>query len=385
MDAGGTTWSNNSRAVLILTAALMTLSAVMVMSASTTLSAPSYTWRIWDYPELRQVAFAGGALVVLLIAAALPYRMWLHPRRLPAWLVLLTLTVALLAATPFVGPERNGARRWLVIPLGGGEFSFQPSELAKFALVLFLAAHAARPSVTYRTFRGGLLSAVVVVAVICGLIGSQDFGTGVLLLGVAGLLLLIAGASWWRMALLSVPAVAAAGWLVISEPYRIQRLLAFLNPWDDPEGIGYHPIQSMVAISSGGWRGVGLGAGLQKYGYLPEDRTDFIFAVICEELGFVGGVLVILLFALLVWQGFKAFRRCGDRYGQLLAVGITLTLGLQAAMNIAVVTVCVPTKGIGLPFVSAGGSGLLVLSLAAGTLAAVAARPAAAPAIEAPT
>lgn len=372
MNAGIHSWSHTSRVIIVLTAALTCLGAVMVMSASASLEATEYTWRVWNHAELRQAGFAAVALIVLLIAAAIPYRIWHRPGRLPAYAVLLALTLMLLAITPLVGPERHGARRWLAIPIAASQISFQPSELAKFALVLFLAAHAARANVSYRSFRGGLLAAVLVSAATCGLIAWQDFGTGVLLVAVAGLMLLVAGASWWRMVLLAVPAAAAAVWMVLSQPYRIQRLLAFLDPWADPEGIGYHPIQSMVAIASGGWRGVGLGAGLQKYGYLPEDRTDFIFAVICEELGLLGGTVVILLFALLIWQGYRAFRRPPDRFGQLLAVGITLTLGLQAAMNIAVVTVCIPTKGIGLPFVSAGGSGLLVLSFAAGTLASVA-------------
>ena len=158
------------------------------------------------------------------------------------------------------------------------------------------------------------------------------------------------------------------------KPYRLRRLTSFLNPDADPQGAGYHQLQSLVTIASGRWWGRGLGAGIQKYGYLPEGRTDFIFAVICEELGVVGGIFVLTLFGILVWQGKRAMQSATTEFGRLLALGVTLMIGFQSAMNIAVVTVSVPTKGIGLPLVSAGGTGVVLFATLIGILANIARR-----------
>src|SRR5262249_34001897 len=158
-----------------------------------------------------------------------------------------------------------------------------------------------------------------------------------------------AGASWLQLAICAVPAVVGAAGLVYFEPYRMQRLLGFRDIWDDPLGKGYHPVQSLMTIVSGGWWGLGLGNGVQKYGYLPEAKTDFIFAIICEELGLIGGIAVIGLFMVFVWNGRAAMSRASDDLGRLVTLGATLLIGLQATMNIAVVTVSVPTKGIALP------------------------------------
>jgi cell division protein FtsW len=158
------------------------------------------------------------------------------------------------------------------------------------------------------------------------------------------------------------------------EPYRLERIVGFLNPYADELGVGYHPLQSLRTIASGGWLGVGLGAGIQKHGYLPESQTDFIFAIICEEAGLIGGLLVIGLFLVLVWLGLRTMWTAQTRFERLLAFGLTTLIGLQAAMHIAVVTVCAPTTGISLPLISAGGSGLLISCVAIGLLAAIAAR-----------
>lgn len=169
----------------------------------------------------------------------------------------------------------------------------------------------------------------------------------------------------------AVPALAGLGFLLWLKPYRLQRLMGFLTVWEDRQGAGYHAFQSMLAIASGGWTGRGLGCSVQKYGYLPEARTDFVFAVLCEELGIIGGACVILLFAALVWQTIRIVRRAPDEFGRLIALGAGFTIGVQAAINIGVVTVFLPTKGISLPFVSAGGSSTVFLGFLAGLLASV--------------
>ena len=162
--------------------------------------------------------------------------------------------------------------------------------------------------------------------------------------------------------------------LICLKPYRLERIIGFLDPHADALGAGYHPLQSLRTIASGGWLGVGLGAGIQKHGYLPESQTDFIFAIICEELGLLGGFVVIGLFAALVWAGLRVMRAAPSSFERLLAFGLTALLGLQAVMHIAVVTVCAPTTGMSLPFVSAGGSGMLTSCVAIGMLTAIAAR-----------
>jgi cell division protein FtsW len=162
--------------------------------------------------------------------------------------------------------------------------------------------------------------------------------------------------------------------LLFSAPYRLERITAYLRFWDEPQGSGYQPLQSLTTVASGGWLGTGLGSGVQKYGYLPESRTDFIFAVICEELGLFGAALVIALFCVMIWLSLRIMLTARSRFERLLAFGLGATIGLQAAMNIAVVAVVTPTTGISLPLVSAGGSGLLAFCLATGVLAAIAAR-----------
>jgi cell division protein FtsW len=209
------------------------------------------------------------------------------------------------------------------------------------------------------------------LALLIGLVGLEDFGTAALLAMVGAAMLVAAGCRLWHLGLLGLPGMGLLVALVLSKDYRVARFMAFRDVWADPQGATYHPLQSLCTIASGGWWGRGLGSGIQKYGYLPHGRSDFIFSLLCEELGILGGIVVIVLLLVLLWQGRKAMIRSGDSLGRLLACGITVLIGVQAAINIAVVTVMVPTKGIALPFVSAGGTSLLVFCLAGGILANV--------------
>ena len=273
----------------------------------------------------------------------------------------------LLVYVPGVGMVRNGARRWITL----GPLAFQPSEPAKLALVIFLAAWFSAPTRDPRRFWRTLLPAAGVALLLIGLVGLEDFGTAALLALVAGAMFLASGCRWWHVGLLALPGVAMLAGMLFAKAYRIARLMNFRDVWADPQGATYHPLQSLCTIASGGWWGRGLGCGIQKYGYLPQGRSDFIFALLCEELGVIGGLVIVALLLALLWQGRRAMIRSADSLGRLLACGITVLIGLQAAINIAVVTVVVPTKGIALPFVSAGGTGLLVFCTAVGILAGI--------------
>jgi len=258
---------------------------------------------------------------------------------------LLVIAIALLIAVliPGVGVEKNLARRWLSIPLGPASVSFQPSELAKWAVVIFLAALLDFFGNSIKQYKKRFLPVCAITGIVCALIVTQDFGTAAFIGFIAFIMLLIAGARW------------------------LERLRAFFVT-DSQSPATYHAQQSLIAISTGGIWGKGLGHGISKYGHLPEDTTDFIFAIISEELGFAGSFTVIALFAILTIAAVILVRRCNSMFGRMLASSIIITIALQAVVNIGVVTVVLPTKGIPLPFVSAGGTSLLLSAAAAGIL-----------------
>ncbi len=367
-----------SAALTISASALLGIGVVMVFSASaTSLTSPPISENPVASPSFRQALFAVFSLVALLVVGLCPYGVWRIRKGAagqPA-VGLMVLSVGLLAAVLVFGEDHHGAKRWLSLGSALAGLSFQPSEVAKLAVVVFLAAYCAHRRDQMRRFWLGLLPAVLVLVLVVGLVGIEDFGTGVLLMVVGVCMLLAGGARLWQLAMLGLPALGGLGYLLVSQPYRVERILTFLDPYADPQGSGYHPIQSLITIASGGLWGRGLGAGIQKYGYLPEGRSDFIFAVICEELGIIGGTAVIGLFLILLWQGRRAMVMATTELGRLLALGATLVIGCQAAMNIAVVTVSLPTKGIGLPLVSAGGTGVVLMSILTGLLVNVARAP----------
>lgn len=363
-------------AVIITTAALMGLGVVMVFSAGESLGEGPFDKGFLASPEIRQAMFSGVALAALLVVSVIPSRIWEIRRgkwiQPVVFLALLSLALIAMVLVPGIGEKRNGARRWLSVGPDSLGLGFQPSETAKLAMTLFLAAWCSWMGPAIRRFWTGLLPTLIIIGIFVGLVGVEDFGTAALLGLVGTCILLGAGARIWQLILMGMPAVVGLSYLIYQRPNRMQRLLTFLNPEADPQGAGYQPVQSLLTIASGGWWGRGLGAGVQKYGYLPEGRTDFIFSVICEELGIIGGIAVIGLFAVLLWQGRKATSRATSEFSRLLALGITLMVGFQAAINIAVVTVSVPTKGIALPLVSAGGTGVIFFAILIGLLANVA-------------
>ena len=260
-----------------------------------------------------------------------------------------------------LGKSAKGAERWLRVPLPGiGQLSIQPSEIAKWTLLGLVAWYATRKAALLSSFWRGLVPALICIGAVAGLVVKEDLGTGALIGGAAALILIAGGAKFWHFLILSPLALGAVAGAIATSAYRVKRITAFLDPYADPQETGYHMIQSMGAVSSGGLMGRGLGQGIQKFGYLPEDTNDFIFAIICEELGAPGALMVIALFAALLWSAYTIVAREHNRLLKLYALGVVSTVGLQALINLAVVTAVGPTKGIALPLLSSGGTGWIV-------------------------
>jgi cell division protein FtsW len=355
----------------------MSMGLVMVGSATSSLDQTLLAPRFWTTAFGRQACFAAiglgiciavgyGTRVVLSVDSA---RRWV-PHVL-FWLAVLLLVVVLI---PGMSDASHGSQRWLRFSVGGVAVGIQPSEIAKLGLISFLALRLGGSATDPRWFFKGFVPTAAAIVLCCGLVGTENFGTAALLIGVAFVMLVAGGCRYHHLALMLAIAAAGLVYLAKDQSYRLARLTAFLNINHDPQGAGYQPLQSLTTIASGGWWGVGLGSGLQKYGYLPEGHTDFIFAVLCEELGILGGGLVIALFCAFVWVGMQISLRAATKLEQMLGFGLTFLIGLQAAINIAVVTVVAPTTGVPLPFLSAGGSGLFAICAAVGVLSAIAVR-----------
>lgn len=372
--------SSTSWGLLVVALALLALGLVAVASAASTLNRPFWEGPIWRNPFGKQAVFAVMGVTVMLVASRLSLNMF-SKERLCRWLpaIALAITVALLVVIliPGLSHARHGSQRWIRFPAGPLDLGFQPSEVAKITLVAWLAWWLGSPKAEPRKFFKGFLLPGAVLATVVILVGSEDFGTAALLAAVGGLLLLMAGCRWLHTVPLALAGATTLGALLFFVDYRMDRLRAHEDIFKHMHGAGYQPVQSLTSIATGSWSGVGLGAGIQKYGFLPESHTDFIFAVICEESGMLGAVLVLGLFSAFVWLGLAAVRSAATPFESLMAFGLTSMIGLQAVMNIAVVTVLAPTKGISLPLISAGGSGTLVYCLSIGLLIGIAKRGAA--------
>ncbi len=351
----------SDKVLFLATLLLVCASAVMVYSASAVLAMGRFQQPPYFF-LLKQMLWAILGIGLLGIAMRVDYRLLRRPLVIRS--ALAVSVVALVAV--FFGPAINGTRRWFSI----GGVGIQPSEFAKVAVILFAAAALERrmESMDRAVFRA-LGPVVLVTGLVCGLIVLEpDFGTAFTLSAIVGVMVFAAGLPYRYLAgatLVLVPALVA---VMISEPYRVQRLLTFLDPWADQYGHGYQIIQSQIAVGTGGVLGQGLMAGVQKLFYLPHPHTDFIYAVIAEETGLVGALVVLLCFGVILWRGLEIATAAPDRFGAFLALGITMMVSFQAFFNISVVLGLLPTKGIPLPFVSAGGSSLLINLLAMGIL-----------------
>ncbi len=349
----------SDKLLFLATLLLVCASVVMVYSASAVLAIERYQRPAYFFLA-RQVAWAVLGVGLLSLAMRVDYRSLKQP--VVIWTALGVSTAAL--GFVFLFPPLNGAHRWFFL----GGISVQPSELAKVAVIIFTAAALER-----RMDRIAQVTALapiaLVVGLVCGLIVMEpDIGTAFTLLLIVGVMVFVAGLPYRYVFALMLVMVSLLVAVLMSSDYRRRRVISFLDPWADPLGDGFQLIQSQIAVGTGGLFGQGLMAGVQQLFYLPEPHTDFIYAVIAEETGLLGATVVLLCFGVIVWRGLRITAAAPDRFGVLLALGLTMMVGFQAFVNISVVLGLMPTKGIPLPFVSAGGSSLLINLLGMGIL-----------------
>ncbi len=345
--------------LLFSVAALLLSGLIMIFSATTidSLQAgdPFYYLK-------RQLFYLAIGLSLMIAGLRIRYEVY---KKMSGLLLLAGVGMLLLLFVPFLGKEVGGAVRWISI----GPFSFQPSEFMKFAVVVYIADVLTRNEKNIGDFSRTILPVLGVVGAVVILIMKQpDMGTCLVLFGIMMLMFYFSGVRLSHLfGLLSAGGVAILAASVLS-PYRMKRLMAFRDPWQDPQGIGYHITQSLIAVGSGGIFGLGIGASRQKFMYLPEQYTDFIFAIICEETGLIGALVIIFLFLMLIAQGLRIARSAPDRFGFLLASGIVSFMAVQSFVNISVVVGLLPTTGIPLPFISYGGTSLMVMLFSIGVL-----------------
>ena len=352
--------------LLATVAVLNIVGVVMVLSASSVASLTNYG-SAWYFFQ-RQLLWTVLGVVVFAITARIDYHAW---RRWVIPMLVVCVALLVLVLIPGIGVYVAGSRRWL----GSGAWRFQPTEPTKLALLVFAADVLTRRAIEVHDWRRVIRPVLLVFALLALLVLRQpDMDSTVVLALIVGTVLVVGGVRLRHLAALTGAGVAVAGLLAIAEPYRRARVLSYLNPWSDPGNTGYQLSQSLIALGSGGWTGVGLGAGRAKWLFLPNAHTDFIFAIIGEELGLLGCLLVVALFIAFGVIGTRIALAASDRFGMLLAAGVTVWVVGQALINIGGVVGLLPVSGIPLPFVSFGGSALVFTMAAAGLLASVARR-----------
>jgi len=342
-----------------VTLLLVFVGLVMVFSASAVMAKERYGSAYFFL--LRQMGWAVVGIVAMVIAMKVDYRRYKHP----AVVFSLLGATSLMLISVFFLDRAHNTHRW--IHFGG--FSFQPSEIAKPAIILFLAFFLESRTKSIGDWRNTLLPAIVPTLFFLGLIVFEpDLGTAIACAAITASVLFVAGLDMRYLGYALAASILPLYFLIFHVAYRRDRILAFLDPYSDPQGRGFHIIQSLIAVSTGGITGVGLMEGKQKLFYLPEPHTDFIFAVTAEELGLVGALIIVVLFSIFLWRGIRTALRTQDMFGRFLAVGITSMVVLQAFINISVVLGMMPTKGIPLPFISYGGSSLFITLACVGVL-----------------
>lgn len=346
--------------LLITILLLLSIGLIMVLSASSP-SALSESGSSYSY-FFRQAIFAVAGLFMMWVISNIDYRFYQKYYKL-AYIV----AFLLLLAVPIIGREVNGAKRWIYIT---ESLSFQPSEIVKLLMIIFYSAILVKNRDELNKYGKGFLKHLIFLAPIIGLLLIQPhFSASIVIIGIVAIMMIIAGCKFWHFLAtglaVGVPAIVA---LVVFSPYRLQRVVTFLDPWKDATGDGWQVIQSLYAIGSGGLFGAGLGESKQKFLYIPEPHNDFIFSILGEELGFIGCAIVLILFAVFIWRGVLIAMKAPDMFGSLLAIGITALVGIQVIINVAVVTSSMPATGMPLPFFSYGGTALFILLCEMGVL-----------------
>jgi cell division protein FtsW len=342
-----------------VTLILVFVGLVMIFSASAVMAKERYGSGYFFL--LRQVGWAAAGIAAMLVAMKVDYRRYKHPAVVFS---LLGVTTLMLISVFFLDRAHN-THRW--IHFSG--FSFQPSEVAKVAVILFVAYFLENRTHSMKDLRNTLLPAILPTVVFLGLIVLQpDLGTAIACAAITACIMFVAGLELRYLGYAGLLSLIPLYFLIFRVAWRWDRIMAFINPYSDPQGKGFHIIQSLIAVSTGGITGLGFMEGKQKLFYLPEPHTDFIFAVTAEELGLLGSLVVLLLFGIFLWRGVRTALRTQDMFGRLLAVGITSMVVVQAFINMSVVLGIMPTKGIPLPFVSYGGSSLFVTLACVGVL-----------------
>ncbi len=346
--------------MLLAVVALLALGMTMVLSTSYLYSQERYGDGTYFFRK--QLIAMGAGAIALIACSMVPsvlYRRFAYP------ILALSFVVLLLVLIPGIGVSRGGARRWIMFP----GFAFQPSELAKLALIFYLARSMAKKEEMIRTFSVGILPHLIVSGIFAGmLLLEPDFGTALILTMLLYFMLFIGGARIHHLLATGLMALPVLIYVMTKAEYRLRRLLTFLDPWSDASGSGFHVIQSLIAFGSGQVWGRGLGESRQKLFYLPEAHTDFVYSVIGEELGLWGALMVLALFGVIVVRGFQLTAKIEEPFDQYLAFGLTVLLGLQALIHMGVVMGLMPTKGLVLPFISYGGSAMVVNLMEAGIL-----------------
>ena len=345
--------------LLFLALFLTAAGLVSVFSAS---AAEAIKYGNQFYYLIRQLIFTALGLGALTAGALLDHNLY---KKWSGFILAAGILSLLLLFVPFLGKSVGGAVRWIDL----GFVQFQPSEFVKFAFVVYLASALSNKGERIKDLISGFLPLLAIVVMICVLIMKQpDLGSVLVIFWSSFLMFFLAGARFLHLGVLAAFSVGAVLVLSIIEPYRLARLLAFRDPWSDPKGIGYHIIQSLIAVGSGGLFGLGIGLGRQKFFYIPQPHTDFIFAVICEEAGMIGAIVLIAAFLALIFRCFQVASNCKDKYSFLLACGFASSVFLQVVINMGVVIGLVPTTGIPLPLISYGGTSLFLTLFSIGVI-----------------
>jgi len=348
--------------IIYLVTTLLVIGTIMIYSATSARAAGGLN--PINLTFLKHILWVVFAIIGMLTMMRLDYY---YIQKYSKLILVIALALLIIVLIPGIGTTTNGASRWIRI---GSYFGFQPSEFAKLAMIIFMSSYIATKQEKMANFTKGFLIPVILIGLVSLLILKEpDLGTAIFV-SLISFILIIVGGTRIVYVIFTLMAAAPHIYSIIYKihAYQKSRLLAFLDPWKDPEGIGYQIIQSWIALGSGGLTGLGLGESRQKLFFLPESSSDFIFSIIGEELGFIGTTGIIIIFALLAWQGMRVCKSAPDMLGFSLALGITLSITLQSAINIAVATGAMPTTGLPLPFISAGGSSLLLSSIGIGIL-----------------